>query len=435
MQVSVEGGAGLERRMKVTIPAEQVDKEVKSRLQRLSRTVRLKGFRPGKVPLTVVAKHYGSHVRQEVLNELTQSSFREAIVQENLQLAGMPRIEPVADAAGDNFEYTAVFEVFADFDLAPVKDIEISRPVTEITEQDVDNMLEKLRRQRAEWRAVDRPARQDDQLVIDYRGTIDGQAFDGNAAEKMSIILGAGKFIDGFEEQLTGVSTGDDVVVEVTFPEDYHAAELAAKQARFEVHVHSIEEPVLPALDEEFARSFDVADGSLDSLRQEISNSMEEEREQTIRDRVKEQVMDALLAANPVDLPQAQVEEQINLLIAQLRDTARSQNIAPEKIGQDREIFRKQAEKRVALSMLTAEIVKQQNLVADPERVRAKVESVAAAYDSPDDVTKWYYGDRERLANIESMVLEDQVVDWVMENARVTDEATSFDELMKGRQA
>lgn len=435
MQVSVEGGTGLERRMKVTIPAEQIDKEVKDRLQHLSRTVRLKGFRPGKVPLTVVAKHYGTHVRQEVLTELTQSSFREAIVKENLQLAGMPRIEPVADAAGDNFEYTAVFEVFAHFDLAPVKDIEISRPVTEITEQDVDNMLEKLRRQRVEWRSVDRPSRQDDQLLIDYRGTIDEQAFDGNEAEKMPIVLGAGKFVEGFEAQLTGVSAGDDVVVEVTFPEDYHAAELAGKGARFEVHVHSIEEPVLPALDEEFARSFDVADGSLDSLRQEISNSMQEEREQTIRDRVKEQVMDALLTANPIDLPRAQVEEQIDLLIAQLRDTARSQNIAPEKIGQDREIFRKQAEKRVALSMLTAEIVKQQNLVADPDRVRAKVESVAAAYDSPDDVTKWYYGDRERLANIESLVLEDQVVDWVMENARVTDEVTSFDELMKGRQA
>jgi len=421
--------------MKVTIPAEQVDKEVDNRLKSLTHTVRLKGFRPGKVPLTVVAKRYGMHVRQEVLNELTQSSFREAIVQENLQLAGMPSIEPAADADEGNFEYTAVFEVFERFDLAPVKEIEITRPTTEIGEQDIDNMLEKLRRQRVEWRAVDRPALQGDQLVIDYRGTIDGAPFEGNESEKTPVVLGDAKFISGFEDQLIGVNTGDDVVVEVPFPEDYHAVDLAGKQARFEVHVHSVSEPILPDLDEEFARAFDIEDGTLESLRQEISNSMQEEMEQTVRDRVKRQVLDALLAANPIDLPAAQVEEQINLLIAQLRETAKSQNIASEEIGQDRELFRKQAEKQVALKMLTAEIVKQQQLVADPERVKNKVESVAAAYDSPDDVVKWYYGDRERLANIESLVLEDQVVDWVMDHARVTDEPTSFDELMKERQA
>ncbi len=327
MQVSVETTDGLERRMKVTIPAEEVDKEVEKRLKSLSRTVKMKGFRPGKVPLRVIASQYGPSVRQEVLSELTQNSFREAIAQENLRLASMPHIEPQAVEPGENFEYTAVFEVMESFDVAPVKDIKISRPVAEITEQDVDDMLENLRRQRAQWQDVDRPAQEGDRLIIDYRGTIDGEPFEGNEGQQVPIVLGEGKFIAGFEEQLSGAKAGDDVTVEVTFPDDYHAKELAGKQARFEVHVHGVAESVLPEMDEDFVRGYDVPSGDLNELRQEVRKSMEDELEQTMREKIKQQVMDGLLAANPIQLPQAQVEEQIDLLMNQMRENLQRQGI------------------------------------------------------------------------------------------------------------
>ncbi len=431
MQVSVETTDGLERRMKVTIPAEEVEKEVEKRLRSLSRTVKMKGFRPGKVPLRVIATQYGPSVRQEVLSELTQNTFREAVAQENLQLASMPRIEPLAAEPGQNYEYAAVFEVIESFDVAPVKEIKINRPVAEITEQDVDAMLENLRRQRAQWQDVERPAQDGDRLLIDYRGTIDGEGFEGNEGQQVPIVLGEGKFIPGFEEQLLGAKAGDELTVEVTFPEDYHAKELAGKEARFEVHVHAVAESVLPEMDEEFVRGYDVPSGSLDELRQEVRKSMEDELEQAIREKIKQQVMDGLLAANPIQLPQAQVEEQMDLLMNQMRENLQRQGISFGDLDLQREMFEEQARKRVALGLLTSEIVKQQNLVADPERVRAKVESLAAAYDSPEEVMRWYYADPSRLSSIESMVLEDQVVDWVLENAQVSDEATTFEDLMK----
>ncbi|HFD92229.1 MAG TPA: trigger factor [Gammaproteobacteria bacterium] len=433
MQVSVETTSGLERRMKVSIPAEEVEREVDRRLRSLTRTVKMKGFRPGKVPLSVISSQYGPQVRQEVLNELTQRSFREAVARENLQLASMPRIEPQRTEPGEDYEYSAIFEVVESFDIAPVKDIKITRPVAEITEEDVDAMVENLRRQRARWQAVEREAREGDRLLIDYRGTIDGEAFEGNEGKQVPIVLGSGQFIAGFEEQLKGARAGEDRVVEVTFPEDYHARDLAGRQARFDVHVHAVEESVLPEVDEEFVRSFDVPDGSVESLRAEVRRSMEDELAQVIRDRVREQVMDGLLAANPVQLPQAQVEEQINALMNQARENLQRQGVNVGDVELSREMFEEQARKRVALGMLTAEIVKQQNMVADPDKVRAKVESLAAAYEDPDEVMRWYYADRSRLNSVESLVLEDAVVDWVMEHAQVTDEPSSFEALMKGR--
>ncbi len=433
MQVSVETTSGLERRMKVSIPAEEVEREVDKRLKSLTRTVKMKGFRPGKVPLSVIASQYGPQVRQEVLNELTQRSFREAVAQENLQLASMPRIEPQRTEPGEDYEYSALFEVIESFDIAPVKDIKITRPVAEITEEDVDAMVENLRRQRAQWQPVEREARDGDRLIIDYRGTIDGEPFEGNEGKQVPIVLGSGQFIAGFEEQLQGARAGEDRTVEVTFPEDYHAKELAGKQARFEVHVDAVEESVLPEVNEDFVRSYDVPDGTLESLRAEVRRNMEDELAQAIRDRVREQVMDGLLTANPIELPQAQVEEQINALMNQTRENLQRQGINFGDIELSREMFEEQARKRVALGMLTTEIVKQQNMVADPEKVRAKVESLAAAYEDPEEVMRWYYADRSRLGSIESLVLEDAVVDWVMEHAQVTDEPSTFEELMKGR--
>ncbi len=435
MQVSVESTGGLERRMTVTIPAEEVEKAVQDRLKTLSRRVKLKGFRPGKVPLSVIASHYGPQVRQEVLSEITQNSFREAVAQEKLQLASMPRIEPLHTEPGENYQYAAVFEVMSQFDLLPVQDIKITRPVAEVTEQDVDAMLENLRRQRARWQDVERPARNEDRLIIDYRGTVEGEPFPGNEGQQVPLVLGSGRFIAGFEDQLQGVKAGEDVTVEVTFPDDYHATEVAGRQARFEVHVHSVAESVLPEMDEEFVRSYDVADGTLESLRREVRKSMEDELRQAVRERVKEQVMDELLAANPIELPRAQVEQQIGRLMARTRETLQRQGVDSAGLELDRSMFEEEARKRVALGLLTAEIVRQQNLTAEPDQVRAKVESLAAAYDDPDEVVRWYYADAARLADIESLVLEDAVVDWVLGQAQVTDEPTTFEALMKDRRS
>ena len=435
MQVSVETTEGLERRMTVTIPAEQIEKEVDSRLKSLTRTVRIKGFRPGKVPLSVVTKRYGPHVRQEVINEMTQTTFRDAIEEQKIELASRPRIEPreVEPKAGEDYEYTAVFDVIERFDIAPVQDIKITKPVAEISDQDIDNMVETLRKQRATWQEVDRPAQQGDQLIIDFRGTVGGEDFEGNEGKQIPVELGAGKFIPGFEEQLEGLKAGDERTIELTFPEDYHAKDLAGKEAAFEVKVHTVSEPVLPELDEEFVRSFDVPDGKVESLREEIRRSMQDELDQAIRDNIKEQVMEALLAANPVELPKGRVEEQIDLLMSQMRETLQSQGAQFGDLNLDRSMFEEQARKRVALGMLTSEIVKQQNMVPAPERVRTKVETVAAGYDNPEGVVNWYYAEPERLSSIESLVLEDQVVDWVTENADVTEEPTTFDEMMKNK--
>ena len=434
MQVSVETTSGLERRMTVVIPAEEIEKEVESRLRSLSRRVKMKGFRPGKVPLSVVASQYGPQVRQEVLSEVTQNSLREAIARENLQLASRPRIEVQNVAPGENYEYTAVFEVFAQFDLAPVKQLKITRPVAEITEQDVDEMVENLRRQRARWEEVQRPAQTGDRVVVDYLGTVDGQPFEGGEAKEVAVVLGEGKFIAGFEEGLHGVRAGDERTLEVTFPEDYRVTELAGRPACFEVRVHSVAESVLPELDEDFVRSYDVADGSLESLRREVRRNMEDELAQAIRDRVKQQVMDELLQANPIELPRSQVEERIDLLMNRMRDTLQRQGMAPEAVQLDRAMFEEQARKQVALQMLTAEIVQQQGLQATPEQVRAKVESLAAAYEQPEEVVRWYYADPQRLASIESMVLEDAVVDWILSQAQVSEEPATFTEVLRGRQ-
>ncbi len=435
MQVSVETTEGLERRMTVTIPAEQIEKEVDSRLKSLTRTVRIKGFRPGKVPLSVVTKRYGPHVRQEVINEMTQTTFRDAIEEQKIELASRPRIEPreTGAKAGEDYEYTAVFEVIERFDIAPVKDIKITKPVAEISEQDIDNMLENLRKQRATWQEVERAAQTDDQLTIDFKGTIEGEDFEGNEGTRVPIVLGSGKFIAGFEEQLEGAVAGEERTINVTFPEDYHAKDLAGKEAVFEVKVHSVSEPVLPEMDEKFVRSYDVPDGAIESLREEIRKSMQDELDQAIRDNIKEQVMEALLKANPVELPQGRVEEQIDLSMSQMRETLQSQGVQFGDLKLERSMFEEQARKRVALGMLTAEIVKQQNMVPAPDVVRAKVESVAAGYDSPESVMNWYYADPQRLGSIESLVLEDQVVDWVTENADVTEEPTTFDEMMKNK--
>lgn len=434
MQVSVETTQGLERRMTVSVPAARIDGEVESRLKNLSRTAKIKGFRPGKVPIKVIESRYGPMVRQEVVNEVTRDTFFEAISQEKLQLAGMPRFKPRVMEPGQDLEYEALFEVLGQIELAPLDQVEIARPAAEITEQDIDNMLETLRSQRGEWREVARPAGEGDQVVADFIGSIDGAEFPGNRGERVPILLGAKRLIPEVEQGFVGISAGEDRQVEVRFPDDYHVAEVAGKDAVFTLKVHSVSEPHLPEIDEAFIRSFDVPEGTLEAMRVELRKTMNDEMADAIREKLKRQALDALYRENSgIGIPQAQVESQIQVLMNQAHDMLLRQGAPESEISLDRAPFEEQARRRVALGLLIREVVRRQNLKADPQQIRQRVEFIASSYENTEEAVKWYYADRERLANIEQLVLEDQVVDWIVSSVKLRDEPTTFEALLKER--
>jgi trigger factor len=434
MQVSVETTQGLERRMTVSVPAERIDSEVESRLRNLSRTARIKGFRPGKVPLKVIESRYGPMVRQEVVNEITRDTFFEAINQENLQLAGMPRFMPRVMEAGQDFEYEALFEVMAQFELAPLDYVEIVRPVAEITERDIDNMLETLRQQRGSWREIDQPAAEGHQVVADFTGTIDGEEFPGNRGERVPVLLGAKRLIPEVEQGFYGLSPGEERSVEVRFSDDYHVREVAGKQAVFRLKVHSVSELQLPEIDEAFIRSYDVAEGTIEAMRAELRKTMNDEMQDAMREKLKRQALDALYRENSkIEAPRSQVEAQTEALMAQAREMLMRKGTPEAEITLDRAPFEEQARRRVVLGMLIREIVRQQGLKADPQQIRARVEFIASSYENTDEAIRWYYSDRERLGNIEQLVLEDQVVDWVVSRVRLREEPTTFEALLKER--
>lgn len=428
MQVSVETTGALERKMTVAVPVERVEQEVQRRLQSLARTVKLPGFRPGKVPAKVMASKYGPKVRQEVVDEVTRSSFYEALSKEKLLPAGLPVFEPLPAAESDNLEYIATFEVFPEVVLASFEGVSIEQPVAEITDTDIEGMIDKMRRQRVEWQAVERAAQLEDQLMIDFVGTIDGEKFAGGEGSNVALVLGAKAFIPGFEDQLTGASKGDKKVVNVTFPEDYQSAEVAGKEAQFTVTVQTVSEPKLPEVDEAFAKNYGI-DG-LDELRGELRKSMRYELDQAVKGKRKQAVMDLLFEKNPLELPKSLVDDEIDALMKQMKNNLRNQNVQVEALELDGKMYEEQARRRVTLSLLISGIVKENGIKATPEKVRETVESVASTYDTPEDVVKWYYAERERLGQIESVVLEELVVEWVLTQIQIEERPTSFEKLM-----
>jgi trigger factor len=422
MEVSVENTGGLERRMTVKVPGERVDQEVGSRLQSMSRTVRLDGFRPGKVPLRVIEKKYGQQVRLEVINQVVNATMQEALTQENMRPAGEPSIEPKNSQPGEPLEYTATFEIFPELSGSIQYGFKVTKPLVEISEDDISGMLDNLRKQRATWNAVERAAQSGDQVTIDFEGSIDGAAFAGNKAEKMPIEIGSGSMIAGFEEQLIGVSAGDENNLEVRFPDDYPSAEVAGKNASFAVKVHTISEMVLPELDDDFARAFGIAAGGMDGLRQEVTNNMQRELKGLINSKLKEQVFGGLLEHNPIEVPRNLIASEVQQLQSQQGNQ-----------GADAAALEASAERRVKLGVIVSEIVKQNQLQVDPERVRNLVETIAASYEKPEEVVQWYYGNQEMLAGVQSAVIEEQVVDWVVEHGDidVDEQKTSFNELVE----
>lgn len=434
MQVTVEQKEGLQRTVRVEIPADRIDDAVSERLQRLQRNVRLDGFRPGKVPARVVRDRFGSQVRQEVLGELIQSTFQEAVQQEALQPAGQPRIEPGDESIekGGGFNYEATFEVYPEIELAPLENIQVERPQAEVTEADIDKMVETLRDQQKKHETVERAAANGDRVVIDFVGRIDGEEFEGGSGENTPVDLGEGRMIDGFEEQLVGASAGDSLEVEVTFPENYGTAELAGKDAVFDVTVKSVQEGRLPEVDEDFVRGFGIESGSMDEMRDSLKRNMDRELRQGLRTKVKQQVMEGLREHNPVDVPEAMIEEEIGRLKGQMKERMGGQMNADDLPS---ELFREEAQRRAHLGLVLAEMVKQTELRADPERVESQIQELASAYDEPEQVVQYYRQNPQMMQGVEAMVIEEQLVDHVLEHAQVTDVDTDFDAVMnKGNQ-
>jgi len=422
MDVSLENTGGLGRRMKVQVPAERVDEEVNSRLESMTRTVRLDGFRPGKVPLRVVQQKYGKQVRAEVIQQVLNSTMQEALAQESVRPAGEPSIEPIDSQPGEPFEYVVSFEVFPELTGPVSYSFKVDRPVVDINETDISEMLENLRKQRATWTAVERAAVPGDQVSIDFEGSIDGAAFAGNKAENMPLVLGSDSMIPGFEEQLGGVSAGDEKSVEVTFPDNYPGTEVAGKAAVFRVKVHQVAEMELPELNDDFARAFGIAEGGMDKLKAEITGNMQRELKGLISSSLKSQVFSGLLENNPVEVPKQLVATEIQELRGRKGSAAA-----------DTSALQAEAERRVKLGVIVSEVVRQNQIQLDPERVREVVDSIAASYEKPEEVVQWYYGNQEMLSGVQSSVIEDQAVEWIMEHSGVdiADNVMSFADLVE----
>ncbi|MFO8024654.1 trigger factor [Thiohalophilus sp.] len=436
MQVSVEATGGLERRMTVNVDEERIASAVDDRLKNMTHTVKLKGFRKGKVPFKVVKQHYGKQVRDEVIGEVVQSTFYEAVSQEKLQPAGNPNFDDLKNEPGQGLAYTATFEIYPDLELAPMAEQTVEKPVTEIGEGDVDKMIETIRKQNISWQPVEREAKQGDRVTIDFKGMVDGETFEGGSGEGMQVELGAGRMIPGFEDGLMGAKAGEDRTLNVTFPEDYHVESLAGKPAVFEAHIKSVEEAVLPEVDAEFARQLGVESGDLSEMRDEVRANMQRELDERLRGKLKEAVIETLLAANPIDVPRSLVENEERTLLQQMLQNLASQGMQQQDLsGLNPEMFREQAEKRVTLGLIMSEIVKANDLKVEPEQVKARIQEIAAPYEHPEEVVKWYQSDRQRLSEIESLVFEDQVVDWVVDQAKVVEKPVSFDEIMTSENA
>jgi trigger factor len=428
MQVSLSATGGLERRLEVAVPATEIASEVEQRLKQISRTARLKGFRPGKAPYAVVRKQFGDQVHTEVVSDLMRSSFAQALSQEKLTPAANPRIEPLAMGPGSDLKYAAVFEVMPEVKVAAVDGIAVERPAASVTEADIDAMLESMRRQRPVFTAVERPAQDTDRVVIDYTGRIGGKPFDGSDGTDINVIIGSKQSMPELEEGLRGATAGESRTVSVPFPAEHPNKAVAGQTAELQVTIKRVEEQSLPAVDEEFGRAYGVEEGGVEALRAEVRKSMERELSDVIRNRVRGQVLDALYRQNPVDVPRALLEEQVQQLQI---DTARRMGVRDASQIPAREPFEEPARRRVALGLLMSQIVQAEQIKLDRERVQTRLGDLIAGYPEPqqEEARRAYLQNQDAMRQIESAALEDQVVEWVLGRANITDKPMTFKEI------
>ncbi len=459
MQVSIETTSGLERRMTIVVPSETFERQISDRLKAAAQRARLAGFRPGKVPVKEIRRRFGKSVRQEVAGELMQSTFYEAIERESMAPAGSPSLAVLQMAPGEDFEFAATFEVYPPIDLAPLASIEVKRLRAEITDEDVDKMIESLREQRKHWDAVEREAQDGDRVTVDFTGTIDDVAFDGGSGEDVTFVLGANQMIEDFDRGVRGATTGTAKSFEATFPSDYRVESLAGKTARFDVTIKEVAEGHLPALDDEWFKTFGINEGGIEALRTEVRGNMQRELDSAVKNQLKRQVMAELKRLHDVQLPQSMVGREIGALkqqmAQQMQNYAQGSNDdhahhdhdqdhddhahdhahdhAPRMPDLPDELFQEEAERRVKVGLVVNELINAHSLTSDPARVRARVEEIAHTYVEPEQVINWYYSNQAQLSQIEMAVLEDQVVEHILDGATVNDIDSNYEDIIAGR--
>ncbi|TAN68221.1 MAG: trigger factor [Methylobacter sp.] len=427
MQVSVEKTSELSRKMTVSVPEEVFQEKLAARLKSLAREVKIDGFRPGKVPQHVIKKMYGDRVRGEIAGDLIQSTYYKALHEQDLRPAGHPHIHPLDEA--DGFKYTAEFEVYPEISLEGVEQIEVLRPVASVQDVDVNDMIEKLRDQKKSWVVVERPSQEHDRVTISFSGVAEGENFTDGKVENYQVVCGAKQMIPGFEDNLIGLNTGGNKTFELPFPEEYGNEKLAAKLAEFEVEVISVEEPVLPEIDDAFIKAYGI-DGSLDGFREDIRSNLEGELEQALRGKLKTAVMNALYEKIQIAVPNTMVDQEVENMMKPYIETAKRQKMKLDDLKLPRDVFEEHAKRRVALGLILSEIIHKNDIKVDDNKVRSTIEDMAKSYERPEDVINWYYSDESRLNDVQQMVLENQAIDWLVTQAKVTDEAISFSEAM-----
>ncbi|MFA9439561.1 trigger factor [Uliginosibacterium sp. sgz301328] len=430
MQTNEVTPSPLERRIDLSVSLADIEKDVEARLARLARTVKMAGFRPGKVPLKLVSQQYGPQVRSEVLGESVERAFGEKVREQNLRVAGYPRIEPKEDGVEGEVAFSATFEVYPEVKLGDLSERPIERAVFTVTDAEVAHTLDVLRKQRAVYEAVDRASEKDDRVVVDFTGRRDGEVFEGGVASDFPVLVGGGQMLPEFDAQLVGVKNGDTKTFDLTFPEDYHAKNLAGATVQFEIVVKSVEAPRLPELDATFAKALGVADGDIEKMRAEIRGNLEREVKRRLFGRTRDQVLEALVDSTSFEVPRALVEGESQRMAEQAKQDLVQRGVDPKNVPVQPEWFTEQAARRVKLGLIVAEVVAEHKLQAKPEQVRAQVEELAQSYEQPAEFVKWYYAKPENLRGIEDMVVEANVVEWVLSQAKASDKVVTFEELM-----
>lgn len=428
MQVKVESTGTLGRRMRVQLPAERIEKEVENRLKSVGRTAKLKGFRPGKIPPKVVKQHYGMQVRQEVLTELMSKSYSDAIAQENLQPVARPTIEPeVADSSGD-FAFTATFDVLPEIELKDLDKIEVKRPEIEIGDEDTDDMIDNLRRQRATWEAVERAGEEGDRVIVDFDGRIKDEPIAGGQGTEVPVVLGQGAMLPDFEKALFGVKADEEKSFNVKFPKDYHSEDLQGKKVDFTIKIHRVEEEVLPPLDDSLAEMYGVEEGGLEKLRSDVVDNMRREADQKVAADVKDQALNGLVDANPVEIPASLKEQEMH---AMQHEAMRRLGIEDHDQAPPKENFAEGAERRVQLSLLIHQLIREHDIVLDQDKLRKKVEDLCSGYENSEEMVANYMSNPQIMGQFEPLVMEDQAVEWMVANGKETVDKISFKEYMK----
>lgn len=420
----------LERRIEMIVALTEIDREVEQQLKRMAKNAKVAGFRPGKVPMKMVEQMYGAQARSEAIGAAVEKAFGQAVREQNLRVAGQPRIEPKPAGTEGQMEFTAIFEVFPEFKIADIGGHAIERAVLTVSDAEVDKTIEVLRKQRTTYATAGRPSEKGDRLVVDFTGRKNGEAFDGGTATDYPVFVGGGMMLPDFEAALEGVSEGQEKVFDVAFPEDYHAKDLAGTTVQFTVKIKSVEAPQLPAVDADFARALGIADGDLDKMRAEVRANLEREVAKRLRARVKEQAMNVLLETNQIEVPQAMVQVEAQQMADNARRDLEGRNPQMKNLPVEASWFTEQAARRVRLGLIVSELVRDKDLHVKPDQVRAVVDEFAATFEDPQEVVRWYYSQPQRLAEAEALAMENNVVDWVLANAKVSDKEVAFDELM-----